>query len=388
MEELSQNKIIITNKRSKRQNRLKQKYNIRKKIVTLTTVGLLILTGFVLASLPSKADFQSGSAMIYPSYDIAPCTNDSWTIIYTIGSGGNTSSHGIDGGAINVTIPYNWSLPQNDDPSMEGFVVVKTEYMSNIVIGEISITDRNISIPVFSSSMRGERIYIIYGEMSGGIGPGARAQCYPQYNVEFEVWENPDMNSDDWRKMDRSPKVHVTNETTGINGNTNITTTQAIGVYSVTFGPWPENDDSGFATISEDRWSYIIGLQLNNGDLYGDIGTGEEIEICLFNLAKTEMVVLLTTEFSITHPDPSDSPSDDIHIWYESNNRQDKIGQIDPWRYLINIPATEGPTIGKVSFNMWVDVGNTVQPGLYQFETFIEPTNWNGDQGDFETVNS
>ena len=126
----------------------------------------------------------------------------------------------------------------------------------------------------------------------------------------------------------------------GINGTVNIIASQAIGVDSITFGSWPETDDSAVATVSEDGLSYMIGLQLNNGDLYG--GTNQEIFINLYNYAKTEMVVKLTTDFSITHPDPADVPCDDIHIWYQSNNAQNVIGQIDPWTYLIKLNPGNG----------------------------------------------
>jgi len=175
----------------------------------------------------------------------------------------------------------------------------------------------------------------------------------------------------------------------GINGEINIITSQAIGVQSIEFGDWPELDDSAIAVVAEDGMSYVIGLQLNNGDLYGDQSTGEQIEICLYNYAKTDMVVMLTTEFGITQPDPADYPCDDIHIWYTETEEQDQdvIGQIDPWTYLIKIPRTDGAAIGEVCFDMWVDVGNMVVPGFYQFHTYIEPTNWDGGLGSFETKN-
>ena len=169
----------------------------------------------------------------------------------------------------------------------------------------------------------------------------------------------------------------------GISGEINIITSQAIGVNSISFGEWPEWDDSAIGVIAEDGLSYVIGLQLNNGDVYGDPETGEEIKICLYNYAKTDMVVMLTTEFGITQPDPADVPCDDIHIWYtdllETQEYEDNtIGQIDPWTYLIKIPAAQGDNSvpGKVCFYMWIDVGNMLEPGFYQFHTYIEPTNW------------
>ena len=168
----------------------------------------------------------------------------------------------------------------------------------------------------------------------------------------------------------------------GINGTVNIITSQAIGVDSINFGAWPETDDSAVGVVAEDGLSYIIGLQLNNGDLYGDIGTGEYIQIKLYNYAKTDMVVQLTTEFGITQPDPADVPCDDIHIWYTDVEKgaqvdnDDTIGQIDPWTYLIRIPATVAGDVGTTTVYMWVDVGNMIAPGFYTFSTYIEPTNW------------
>lgn len=169
----------------------------------------------------------------------------------------------------------------------------------------------------------------------------------------------------------------------GINGSINIITSQAIGVDSITFDAWPEEDDSGIGVVAEDGLSYIIGLQLNNGDEYGSHAENQGIKITLKSYSKTVMVVKLTTEFSITKPDPADSASNDIHIWY-TGGQEDVIGQIDPWSYLVRIPAMpSGSDPSKVDFWMHVDVGNTVEPGFYSFETFIEPTNWHS----FDTIN-
>ena len=174
----------------------------------------------------------------------------------------------------------------------------------------------------------------------------------------------------------------------GINGNVNIITSQAIGVSEITFGDWPEADDSALAVIAEDGLSYIIGLQLNNGDLYGNPLDDQEIKICLYNYAKTVMKVKLTVVLtdphvkSITRPDPADYPCDDIHIWY-TGDEEDTIGQFDPWTYFVELPPATDAGPGIECFYMWVDVGNKVQPGFYTFETFIEPTNY----GDLTTTN-
>lgn len=169
----------------------------------------------------------------------------------------------------------------------------------------------------------------------------------------------------------------------GISGSINIITSQAVGIYSITFDEWPEEDDSSIAVISEDGLSYIIGLQLNNGDEYGSHADNQGIKITFQNYAKTAIVVKLTTVFSITKPDPADSPENDIHIWY-TGGVENVIGQIDPWTYLIRIPAMAGGAdSAKVDFWMHVDVGKTVEPGFYSFETFIEPTNWET----FNTIN-
>ena len=174
----------------------------------------------------------------------------------------------------------------------------------------------------------------------------------------------------------------------GINGTVNIITSQAIGVSEITFGDWPEADDSALAVISEDGLSYIIGLQLNNGDLYGNPLDGQEIKICLYNYAKTVMRVKLTVVLtdphvkSITQPDPANVPCDDIHIWY-TGDEEGTIGQFDPWTYFVELPPATDSGPGTACFFMWVDVGNKVQPGFYTFETFIEPTNY----GDLTTAN-
>lgn len=166
----------------------------------------------------------------------------------------------------------------------------------------------------------------------------------------------------------------------GISGNINIITSQAIGVSAINFYGWPHEDDSAVGAVAEDGLSYIIGMQLNNGDSYTD--ATQCIVVTLQNLAKTEMTVLLTCDFSITKPDQADSQSDGIHIFYTewrdpiSGESDVMVGQIDPWHYLIEVPAATGLAPGKGSFAMCVDVGSMVEPGFYQFETFLEPTNW------------
>ena len=210
---------------------------------------------------------------------------------------------------------------------------------------------------------------------------------FPSAFTDWYYYNNPTNYLDDVSSYEfpESPDVPPdVPETCGnvSEGDINIVTSQAIGVKEITFGSWPETDDSAVAAVGEDGLSYTIGLQLNNGDRYG--GTDQWIKICLLSYAKTDMVVMLTTEFGVTNPDPGDVPCDDIHIWYEAVDGQDDvIGQVDPWTYLIKIPATDETAIGTSSFYMWVDVGNKVPPGFYQFETFIEPTNW----GEIKTVN-
>ena len=81
----------------------------------------------------------------------------------------------------------------------------------------------------------------------------------------------------------------------------------------------------------------------------------------------------LYSEFSLTNPDNADEATDDIYIWYKGDGFEDVIGQIDPWNYLIKIP---GGSPGTVTIQMCVYVGNTVEPGFYMFQSFIEPTNW------------
>ena len=166
----------------------------------------------------------------------------------------------------------------------------------------------------------------------------------------------------------------------GINGTVNIITSQSIGVEQITFGNWEHTDDSAIGVVAEDGLSYVIGMQLNNGDEYG--GKDQEIYIQFKNYAKTDMIVKLTTEFSITQPDQADAACDDIHIWY-TRYCVDKgnVGQIDPWTYMIEIPAMDnGSTPGTITIMMWVDVGNTIVPGFYTFQTFIEPSNWDDVQ--------
>ena len=122
----------------------------------------------------------------------------------------------------------------------------------------------------------------------------------------------------------------------GIGGSINNITEQAIGVQSISFIGWNEEYESAVGVIADGGFSYTIGLQLNNGDEYDN--SGQHIEIELISLVKTEMIVKLNTEFSVTNPDPDDEVMDDIHIWYKGLE-ENIVGQIDPWIYIIRILA-------------------------------------------------
>lgn len=368
----------------------------KRKITVVLAVLLLLLTGFVIVSLPSEGQFQSGIIDMYipggtrfepDSYQRitfshyilgkrgnATGLGSLFTIsTYSLNSAIGDTSKGLNGGAVKIIIPKGWSLPQMIEPKGDGFVTVTPGYGSGILLGPITIDERTITIPVISGSDEGEKIIVIYGETAFG-SKGAKVQSTSDRNVEFEIWENPDfMDPDGWIKNKNCPTVMVVYPWEGIAGDINIIAEQAIGVKSISFVGWDEEDDSAVGVISEDRLSYTIGLQLNNGDEYDNAIQYIEIEIS--SNAKTDMMVKLHTELSVTNPDKSDEVTDDIHIWYKGIG-ENVAGQIDPWNYLIKIPASDVAGAGTAKFMMCVNVGNTVEPGFYTFETYIEPTSW------------
>lgn len=362
----------------------------KRKISVLITITLLLLSGFIIISLPSEAQFKNGRATIYPSGRVEPGTWGRWTFTHYIGGKmGNLSgltglfstasfsttsttdiSSGLNGGGVRFAIPEGWSLPQITDPKGEGFITVTVQHQSGIILGIVTIDDRNITIPLISGSDDREKIYIVYGETAFG-SQGAQAQNLSERGVKFTFWENPDLSNPlDWRIVAHSPKIDVVYPWEGIAGDINILTTQAIGVSGITFHGWDRNDDTGVAIIAEDKLSYTIGMQLNNADEYDT--SGQHINIQFSSYAKTDMIVKLSTKISITNPDQANEVTDTIHIWYEGL-AENFIGQIDPWNYLIKI---SGGSPGTVSIVMCINVGSTVMPGFYTFETFIEPTNW------------
>ena len=123
----------------------------------------------------------------------------------------------------------------------------------------------------------------------------------------------------------------------GISGHMDVIASQAIGVHSINFIGWTHQDDSSIGVVSEDGFSYEIGLQINNGDEYDN--ENQYIEISFNNIAKTDIVVKLSTEFSVTKPDNADKANNDIHIFYEEKGCTNTIGQIDPWNYLVKIKS-------------------------------------------------
>ena len=367
-----------------------------RKISVLLAVLLLLLTGMVIVSLPSEGQFQSGIIDLYIpggtrfepdsyqrltfSHFVMGKTGNSTGFgglfsisTYSLNSAFGDTSTALNGGAVRIVIPEGWSFPQMTDPKGDGFVTVTPGHGTGIVLGPVTIDDRTITIPVISGSDEGEKILVVYGETAFG-SKGAKVQSTSNKNVEFEIWENPDFtDSEGWIKNKNSPTVMVVYPWEGIGGDINILTSQAIGVNSISFVGWDETDDSAVSVISEDELSYTIGMQLNNGDEYDN--AAQHIQIEVTSKAKTEMIVKLHTELSVTNPDQSDEVTDDIHIWYKGLD-ENVVGQIDPWNYLIKIPATDGLTDGSATFMMCVNVGNTVEPGFYTFETYIEPTNW------------
>ena len=144
----------------------------------------------------------------------------------------------------------------------------------------------------------------------------------------------------------------------GINGTINVISSQAIGIHSVRFIGW-HDDDISAATVADDGLSYLVGLNLNNGDEYAD--STQHLEMAFQNYAKTPIVIKLTTRISTTHPDPSDSATDDIHIFYgqDGTTKDNTIGQIDPWTYLIKLKPY------AVVKNEIVDTGDGVTKTFY-----------------------
>ena len=122
----------------------------------------------------------------------------------------------------------------------------------------------------------------------------------------------------------------------GVNGTINVISSQAIGIHSARFVGW-HFDDVSAATIADDGLSYVIGLNLNNGDEYAD--PSQHLEMAFQNYAKTEILIKITTRISVTHPDRSDSATDDIHIFYgqDGYEKDDTIGQIDPFNYVVKL---------------------------------------------------
>lgn len=149
----------------------------------------------------------------------------------------------------------------------------------------------------------------------------------------------------------------------GINGTVNIITSQSIGMGEMGFCTIGD-DDSGVVVIAEDGMSYLVTLQIENGDTVC-------INLSLTNYAKNTMIMKLTQE----------SLAVDIDVWYreaDGPENANTVGQIDPWTYLIKVKGTDGTgTVPACQvFTMCVEVGQYVEPGFYTFHTFVEPTNW------------
>ena len=121
----------------------------------------------------------------------------------------------------------------------------------------------------------------------------------------------------------------------GIYGNTNIITSQAVGMHSVRFIGWHEDDVSA-AAVADNGLNFAFGLKLDNGDEYTN--ETQHVEIAFQNYAKTEMCLKITPKIVSAPISPND-PCKNIYFNFgqDGSTKDNTIGQIDSYSYAVKL---------------------------------------------------
>jgi len=88
-------------------------------------------------------------------------------------------------GTIKLLIPIIWSLPQNNDPTREGYTVCELGDMGKLVLEE-HVPENTLTITLTRDLNPGEKITIVYGDKSRGDG-GARLTDFPWDDLAFPL---------------------------------------------------------------------------------------------------------------------------------------------------------------------------------------------------------
>ena len=130
----------------------------------------------------------------------------------------------------------------------------------------------------------------------------------------------------------------------GLYGNTNIITSQAVGMHSVRFIGWHEDDVSA-AAIADNGLNFAFGLKLDNGDEYTN--ETQHVEIAFQNYAKTEMCLKITPKIVSAPISPTD-PCKNIYFNFgqDGSTKDNTIGQIDAYSYAVKLHKFT-PVIGE-----------------------------------------
>ncbi len=133
---------------------------MRKSKFVICNLFIVLFIFFNTGTFLLRADDGSGWGHIHPDFVLSGSSNK-FIIIYQ-------PDEGITNGAISVLIPQEFSMPQTNNPNIEGYVTF--DAFSGVVIGNKKITGRNIEVTIKTMDKWGS-VYIYYGANTNAIVP-------------------------------------------------------------------------------------------------------------------------------------------------------------------------------------------------------------------------
>jgi hypothetical protein len=164
--------------------------------------GVLLLLLAVLPAATSRAlaAAGSGTAVVFPSGDVAADSASSWSITYWA-----TEDFADSGGYFEVSIPPGWTPPQDSDSSTPGYV----SWSDPATIDSVTIAGSTIRLYLGTAPetfLAGTPRSVYYGY--GGPTSLAHAQTSAPATAVFQVWSQPDGRSGA-AEIAASPSVEV-----------------------------------------------------------------------------------------------------------------------------------------------------------------------------------
>lgn len=164
-------------------------------------------------ALEANKDLDLGSAMIEGPTQVEVLSYQTLVLVYVAGKEGIQPGGGI---RIAWRHVHNWTRPQTEDPTQEGYISVRT---SNGIPVSVAVEVKEafrvffpwqhmviVTLPE-SGLSEGDSIRVTYGDRSGG-SPGMRVQPFDETSFGFKVYVDAD-GEGEYLPLESSPSVEV-----------------------------------------------------------------------------------------------------------------------------------------------------------------------------------